>query len=130
MNTDAPYSYNALPESHIRLIEIHDSSKSDSISCRFRECDIDHCPPFIALSYAWGPPASDDTIQLHERSFTIRRNLASFFKHFLWVHGKGITCYHLRFRMVFLVRSLYHFSRSTRYASTSTIYRSAFIKLG
>jgi hypothetical protein len=82
------YSYDPLPESHIRLLAINHDSKPGSIRCQFQDHHIDQCPSYIALSYTWGPLSSNDSIILHGQKLTIRRNLASFFESLIRVHRK------------------------------------------
>ena len=74
-------TYTALDRStqSIRLIEILPGN-SPQISCKFQVHQLDAnatCPPFIALSYTWGPPdpASEILITINSQSFLVRKNL-------------------------------------------------------
>lgn len=65
------------PESEIRLLRILPSSLSDTpVRCAIETFSIDECPPYRALSYAWGPPTSPvRSILVNNKEFTIRDNL-------------------------------------------------------
>jgi hypothetical protein len=45
------------------------------ISCTFQVHLLPRCPPFIALSYAWGPPSPTHPIEVEGQNFDIRENL-------------------------------------------------------
>ena len=62
------------PSEYIRLIELAQASDG-MISCAFHVYRILECPPFIALSYAWGNPLPVHNIKLQGYSYPIRENL-------------------------------------------------------
>lgn len=69
---------------HIRLICLPSSSSSSSKTLTIQTFPLDACPPYIALSYTWGPALSFETpytrhdrrpISLNGRPFLVLRNL-------------------------------------------------------
>lgn len=44
-------------------------------SCLMETFDLDQCPPFVALSYTWGPPDLSREISVDGKAFHIRENL-------------------------------------------------------
>lgn len=70
------YSYNALDKQSraIRLLSF-DLESTDRIRCTLRTYDLPSCPPYIALSYAWGSPWHTREIVVSEQPFVVRDNL-------------------------------------------------------
>jgi hypothetical protein len=62
------------PSKLFRLLKIEES-RDGQIVCSFQVYEIEKCPSFIALSYAWGPSLPVTTIQLQGCPFSIRENL-------------------------------------------------------
>lgn len=58
----------------IRLVSLLRTGKG-LISCRLYNYPIDNCPPFIALSYTWGPSFPARRIILDSENFEVRENL-------------------------------------------------------
>lgn len=62
---------------NIRLLQF-ESSRSpfeNQIICNFANHNVDNCPPFAALSYAWGNDGATNQIQLEGKPFLVRDNL-------------------------------------------------------
>ncbi|KAH7407098.1 heterokaryon incompatibility protein-domain-containing protein [Phaeosphaeria sp. MPI-PUGE-AT-0046c] len=68
----------------IRLIGLEflrDSGDEASVSpveCTIKIFDLEHAPPFTALSYVWGPPEPAHEIIVDKKTFRIRENLFNF----------------------------------------------------
>ncbi|RDL30409.1 uncharacterized protein BP5553_10287 [Venustampulla echinocandica] len=58
----------------IRLIQIL-LEDDRAISCKFHNFNLADCPPYQALSYAWGPSEPTANIELDGSPFTVRENL-------------------------------------------------------
>ncbi|KAF5022300.1 hypothetical protein F66182_5650 [Fusarium sp. NRRL 66182] len=88
---------------HIRLIRLPDSPPKLSPSLTLHTFDLNQCPPYIALSYTWGPPrdtsscSSDaqNIIRLNGKPFPVLPNLYGALSQlcvsrpgqYLWVDG-------------------------------------------
>jgi Heterokaryon incompatibility protein (HET) len=61
----------------IRLLRLSDSD-TNTINITLGNFDLEECPPYIALSYMWGPPKPIREISIDGRPFNIRENLWHF----------------------------------------------------
>lgn len=63
----------------IRLLSFRapDTADTARIRCRLATYDLDKCPPFVALSYAWGDEHPLGKISLNSEVFRVRPNLHS-----------------------------------------------------
>lgn len=70
------YSYNALDKQSraIRLL-FFDLESTNELRCSLRTYNLSSCPPYIALSYAWGSPFSTSEIVVSGVPFVVRDNL-------------------------------------------------------
>ncbi|KAF2435386.1 hypothetical protein EJ08DRAFT_729880 [Tothia fuscella] len=78
MSSSNPTIYSPLAEDKqfIRLIEILPSN-SPIISCKLKTFNLSYqCPPYIALSYTWGPRDPTVKINLNGEELFIRENLS------------------------------------------------------
>lgn len=64
-----------LTEFSIRLIAIDTALSDDLLYCKTKRFERKSCPPYIALSYVWGPSNETVMINLDGRNTTIGRNL-------------------------------------------------------
>jgi hypothetical protein len=73
------YQHESLDASQdaIRLFQIV-YDEVEQVSCRIQTYNLEECPPFTAVSYAWGPPHPQDTILVNGSPFGIRRGLHEF----------------------------------------------------
>jgi hypothetical protein len=63
----------------IRLLTLLDGASGSSIQMTLQVVDLAQHPRFVALSYQWGDPSSNDpTIYVNEQPVSIRRNLFNF----------------------------------------------------
>ncbi|KAK3317063.1 heterokaryon incompatibility protein-domain-containing protein [Apodospora peruviana] len=92
-----PFQYTPLAPQELRLLRLrwnkqHDGSGADtnriytypsaegSIQCDIAAYSISDCPPYSALSYAWGQEDATEPLILNQRLIKIKRNLASFLR--------------------------------------------------
>ena len=80
-NSSSSYQYSPLGPNEIRLLRIKHRWLSQTPAVELTQHKIEDCPPYIALSYTWGPSQSTRTISLNEHSMEIRENLYFFLKH-------------------------------------------------
>jgi Heterokaryon incompatibility protein (HET) len=74
--TDKQYHHSPLPSSrHIRLLTLGPGARSQPVTVSLAHHDIDHCPPFEALSYTWGDPKSKVPIYCEDQAFKVGTNL-------------------------------------------------------
>lgn len=87
----------------IRLIRLSDSTSNSSPDITLHTFGLDQCPPYLALSYTWGPavknapfsPNKRHTITLDGKPFIVQPNLYDALSqlcltrpgHYLWVDG-------------------------------------------
>ncbi|KAF1973161.1 HET-domain-containing protein [Bimuria novae-zelandiae CBS 107.79] len=64
-----------------RLLQLQSSSDRGKITCILRSYPLNDCPPYIALSYSWGPTQSYREIDLNNARFPVGRNLWWFLLH-------------------------------------------------
>jgi hypothetical protein len=68
-----------LTKQQIRLITLHSAvDPSEPIRCDIQTFDTETSPPYIALSYTWGPEDPKRTIMINGRWLSIRKNLYDF----------------------------------------------------
>lgn len=100
-NSDAsdqsqPYDYKPLDltKQQIRLITLRPGPASSPVQCDLETFDIDSRPPYLALSYAWGPPPPTASILIDGKHFEVRQNLYDFLlafrndeynKEYIWI---------------------------------------------
>ena len=84
------YRHQALDTStrQIRLIKLLPGS-SKQPQCDISVFDLDSAPPFLALSYTWGPPSPQCDILVNGEPFSIRENLFQFFQAYLMINGES-----------------------------------------
>jgi hypothetical protein len=80
----AAYAHSTLGKNQIRLLQIS-TFRQGSIACTLQAFDISSCPPYIALSYTWGPPLPVEVIVVNGKAFRVRRSLWEF----LWRTASG-----------------------------------------
>jgi hypothetical protein len=80
-HSSSSYQYSPLGPNELRLLRIKQSWLSQTPALELIQHNIENCPPYIALSYTWGPSPSTRTISLNEQSMQIRENLYSFLEH-------------------------------------------------
>jgi hypothetical protein len=69
-------------KNQIRLISLLPKpSIEDEVSCDLITVSLDDCPPYEALSYAWGDPKVTKPILLSGQSFQVTTNLDSAIRH-------------------------------------------------
>lgn len=98
-NIDEPFSddYLHLPldttKQHIRLVRLRKASDSDhgNVFCDFATFEIEEAPPYVALSYTWGPATPTRIIFLNDQCFEVRENLFDFLCAFQ--HDEANICY-------------------------------------
>lgn len=81
METDNPYRHAplGLASESIRLVELQPCGLLDTIRCRLRSHPIQpDCPPYVALSYKWGPKQPFDNIELNGVPFSVGQSLWTF----------------------------------------------------
>ncbi|KAL2670057.1 hypothetical protein Neosp_014938 [[Neocosmospora] mangrovei] len=76
---------------HIRVLDIHPAAGLDQpIVCTIRHVNLDHRPPFEALSYTWGGKENQTSIFLNGQSFMVMENAAAVLRR-LRVSGRART---------------------------------------
>ncbi|ROT34718.1 hypothetical protein SODALDRAFT_318178 [Sodiomyces alkalinus F11] len=70
-------TYTALPRGrYFRLLKIHPGSPNDSLECELLTSELDHAPPYTAVSYVWGAPTETTTLTCSGHVCSITRSLA------------------------------------------------------
>ncbi|KAF2821911.1 HET-domain-containing protein [Ophiobolus disseminans] len=69
-------------EQEIRLLKLHSSTSESLIHCDLEAYHIENAPPFMGLSYMWGPATPTHTIMLNHKLCIVRENLFNFLLHF------------------------------------------------
>ncbi|QDS77955.1 hypothetical protein FKW77_001633 [Venturia effusa] len=79
MNTSSSSIYQPIDRTSrtIRLVRILPARDEDpdTISCSFSTFELAQCPPYVALSYARGPPDQGYTILVDNKPLIVRENL-------------------------------------------------------
>lgn len=75
-----PFEYTPLNRQtrSIRLLRFEDKGRTTAgtrLSCLMETFELAQCPPFVALSYAWGHPGLGREISVNGKSLRIRENL-------------------------------------------------------
>lgn len=96
--SDQSQSYDYKPldltKQQIRLITLRPGPASSPVQCDLETFDIDSRPPYLALSYAWGPPPPTASILIDGKHFEVRQNLYDFLlafrndeynKEYIWI---------------------------------------------
>ena len=85
------YRHQALDTStrQIRLIKLR-RGQPDKPQCDISVFDLDSAPPFLALSYTWGPPSPQFDILVNGESLSIRENLYQFIQAYLMITDEGV----------------------------------------
>ncbi|KAF3766450.1 heterokaryon incompatibility, partial [Cryphonectria parasitica EP155] len=65
-------------------------SSATPIQCTLETFDIGQCPPYVALSYTWGPPEVCETVIINGRPMQVRENLHAVLS---VLRNKGNTCF-------------------------------------
>lgn len=74
--TPVDYAYISLNESNqIRLLEISQPSIDGKLRCEIVHVDLDHAPPYLALSYVWGAPSSTHQLYIGGQRLKITDSL-------------------------------------------------------
>jgi hypothetical protein len=73
---DEAFQHKPLPEphTHFRLLKIIQGGFDEHVICELSIWPINNAPPYIAISYVWGDPASVSTITVNSRPVTVRTN--------------------------------------------------------
>jgi hypothetical protein len=79
MALDAPlpaFVHDPLPDSktHIRLLEVLQGNFGQHVVCTLSAWPLDSAPPYNAISYTWGDPASTVNITVDGRTMVVRQN--------------------------------------------------------
>jgi hypothetical protein len=79
MVQDAPlpaFVHDPLPDSktHIRLLEVLQGNFGQHVVCTISAWSLDSAPPYNAISYTWGDPASTVNITVDGRTMVVRQN--------------------------------------------------------
>ncbi|KAJ3552316.1 hypothetical protein NPX13_g11146 [Xylaria arbuscula] len=83
------FRYQPLPDNSgfIRLLYLRPQSRTASIEGRIRlHCEViihpvDHCPPYVALSYAWGDATSRKNVKLGSHVISLTESLVTALEH-------------------------------------------------
>lgn len=80
MSRTEPYNYKPLDleKQQIRLISLKPGAADSTVECNLQIFDVESAPPYIALSYTWGPPSPTAHILIEEEHFEMRENLHNF----------------------------------------------------
>ena len=65
-------------EDEIRLFQLEFDEKQPLVSCKLKTFELKTCPPFVAVSYTWGPPEPRKIIFVNKCEFEVRENLWNF----------------------------------------------------
>lgn len=74
----------------IRLIQLTSRRTSQKIRCKIQTFDLESCPRYKALSYAWGPSEDRQQIFVNGHSVVIQRNLYDFLQVFQERKDRGL----------------------------------------
>ncbi|KAK0707444.1 heterokaryon incompatibility protein-domain-containing protein [Lasiosphaeris hirsuta] len=66
--------YDELGQNEFRLLRVH-SKKMSTISCELFHASLDHPPPYVAISYAWGDPRDTENIIISSVEARVTRSL-------------------------------------------------------
>ncbi|KAF3037635.1 hypothetical protein E8E12_004784 [Didymella heteroderae] len=67
-----------LTRPQIRLINLKSGPFNGIVECDIHIFDVESAPPYVALSYTWGPPSPTAHILVNGQQFEIRQNLHNF----------------------------------------------------
>ncbi|KAF2826800.1 HET-domain-containing protein, partial [Ophiobolus disseminans] len=64
----------------VRLVKLHRAAADEHthVFCDVRTFEIATAPPYVALSYTWGPPEPKRVIFIGDKSYEVRENLYNF----------------------------------------------------
>ncbi|KAI7240802.1 hypothetical protein KC330_g1057 [Hortaea werneckii] len=63
------------PETDIRLLSfIAQDSDTSTLELNIEDFALQNAPPYAAMSYTWGDPPAQETLLIHDRTFTVRWN--------------------------------------------------------
>src|ERR1700760_4101384 len=69
---DNAYCYTPLAYGNgTRILELNPGSSFDKLSCKLHHVDLEHCPPYEALSYQWGNPRKEHRITMENTSYIL-----------------------------------------------------------
>jgi hypothetical protein len=88
-----PYQHKQLhePTTHIRLLKLSPyKGDFNPLSAELISVALDKLPPYMALSYVWGPETPLVPISLHGKAFTVHQNLYAFLWHYLRLGRKDL----------------------------------------
>lgn len=72
------YKYESIPsERTIRILDLLPSRETEGLACRLRLVDIDHAPPYSAISYVWGESTSKGSLVCQGQPLEITSNLSN-----------------------------------------------------
>ena len=69
------HQYEDLEGSQIRVLMLHCGRHNDPLSGSLSTVSLDDCPIYCAISYAWGDPSYDYSLQLKEGQIWITKSL-------------------------------------------------------
>ena len=93
-----------LAKQQIRLITLKPGPADCPVQCDLKTFDIDSQPPYLTLSYTWGPPSPTAFILVDGKHFEVRQNLYDFLlafrndgrnKEYIWIDQICISQGHL-----------------------------------
>jgi hypothetical protein len=70
------FVHDPLPDSktHIRLVQVSQGNFGQHVVCTLSAWPLDSAPPYNAISYTWGDPASTVDITVDGRNMVVRQN--------------------------------------------------------
>lgn len=77
-DAESPYGDLSRETNEIRLVEVLPGNTSAPVRCRISTYAINEVPEYTALSYTWGRPDPDCTIELNDHRAPVRKNLWRF----------------------------------------------------
>ncbi|KAK3290787.1 heterokaryon incompatibility protein-domain-containing protein [Chaetomium fimeti] len=72
---ESPFAYTPLdqPTEQIRLLTIHPGLPESPLHCTITVVSLKRKPPYVAISYTWGPPTPTATITIDQKPMTVRQ---------------------------------------------------------
>ncbi|KXS96102.1 hypothetical protein AC578_7772 [Pseudocercospora eumusae] len=73
---DSPYVHSPLPDAskYIRLLRARSTHDADTLAFDLNEHSLHNLPPYIAISYVWGPSSERHTVTINDHPFTVATN--------------------------------------------------------
>ena len=86
LGSDSGFNYSDLPDAanHIRLLLVLRAEEGQKVDCDLSVWPTKSAPPYNAISYTWGDPASIATIILNGKQITVRENCQYVLRQAYW----------------------------------------------